>query len=269
MARENGPSRRVLELTRASWKVERMSGRPIVILRAGDALGEVRKVRGDFPKWIRDTVGDAWDGEWRELDLRALEALPSIDDAAAWVITGSSSSVTERAPWMLRTEEYVRAGVSAGVPVLGICFGHQLVAQALGGLVTKNPLGRELGTVDLEVEVHADPDALFAGLPRSFAVNASHVDSVTRLPEGTRVLAKTALEPVAAYALGSATWGVQFHPEFDGDVVRGYVRVRSELMRAEGLAPERALESAKDTPHGQEVLRRFVRLPAVSQRKVG
>jgi GMP synthase (glutamine-hydrolysing) len=244
-----------------------MRRRPILIVRAGDALGEVRKVRGDFPKWIRDVAGDAWDGEWHEHDARTEGPLPSVEDAAAWVITGSSSSVTERAPWMLRTEEYVRAGVSAGVPVLGICFGHQIVAQALGGLVTKNPLGRELGTVDLEVEARADADALFAGLPRTFAVNASHVDSVVRLPEGARVLAKTALEPVAAYAVGTATWGVQFHPEFDGDVVRGYVRVRSDLMKAEGLAPERALETATDTPHGEDVLRRFVRLPVVRQRR--
>jgi GMP synthase (glutamine-hydrolysing) len=244
-----------------------MSGRPIFILRAGHALGKVRKVRGDFPKWIRETAGDAWDGEWHEHDVRTDDPLPPVEDAAAWVITGSASSVTDREPWMLRTEEYVRAGVAAGVPVFGICFGHQIVASALGGTVTKSPKGRELGTVTLEKEAEAHQDLVFGGLPGSFAVNASHVDSVVRLPQGARVLAKTALEPIAAYAVGDALWGVQFHPEFDADIVRGYVRVRSDLMVAEGLVPEKAIESAADTPHGQEVLRNFVRLPKVRGRK--
>jgi GMP synthase (glutamine-hydrolysing) len=232
-------------------------GRPIVILRAGDAVAEVRAVRGDFPAWIRESAGDAWGGEWRAHDLREGEPLPTIRDAAGFVITGSSSSVTERAPWMLRAEEYVRAIVAADVPLLGICFGHQLIGQALGGLVAKNPRGRELGTVLFERDAEEGP--LFLKLPPEFTVNASHVDSVVRLPEGTRVLGKTALEPVSAFAVGARTWGVQFHPEFDGDVVRGYVEARSGAMRSEGLSPESAIERAADAPHGREVLRNFLR----------
>jgi GMP synthase (glutamine-hydrolysing) len=243
-----------------------MKGRPVLILRTGEALNKVKKRRGDFPRWIREGVGEAWSGEWHEIDVRADEPLPALEDGAAWVVTGSSASVTERAPWMLRTEEYLRAGVAAKVPVLGICFGHQLLAQALGGSVARSPLGREIGTQTLEKHPEAEGDALFGNLPGSFTVNTSHVDSVVRLPEGARVLAKTAIETNAAYSIGDCAWGVQFHPEFDGDIVRGYVRVRSELMVAEGLQPERALESAADTPHGREVLRNFVRLEHVSAR---
>jgi GMP synthase (glutamine-hydrolysing) len=241
-----------------------VSGRPILILRAGQAPEEVARARGDFPVWIRDAVGDAWGGEWREHDVRAEVAFPPVDAAAAWVITGSASSVTERAPWMLRTEAYVRAGVAAGVPILGLCFGHQIVAQSLGGHVARNPRGRELGTVQLEADPGAAADPLLSALPASFAVNASHVDSVARLPPGAKVLARTALEPVAAYSLGERTWGVQFHPEFDGDIVRGYVRVRAAQMEAEGLSPARALEGAKDTPHGRQVLALFARLGVVA-----
>jgi GMP synthase (glutamine-hydrolysing) len=163
---------------------------------------------------------------------------------------------------MLRTEEYVRGVVASGIPLLGICFGHQLMAQALGGLVARNPRGRELGTVMLEKLPDADEDALFSGLPRSFAVNTSHVDTVVRPPDSARVLARTDRERVAAFGLGGdgqLAWGVQFHPEFDGEVVRGYVRARSPTMAKEGLDPERALESAADAPHGREILRKFLR----------
>jgi len=232
-------------------------GRTIVILRAGDAVAEVRATRGDFPIWIRESAGHSWSGEWCAHDLRGEDPLPSLGDAAGFVITGSSASVTERAPWMLRAEEFVRAIVTANVPLFGICFGHQLIGQALGGLVARNPRGRELGTVRFERDADAGP--IFSGLPTEFSVNASHVDSVVRLPGGARVLGKTALEPVSAFVVGLRTWGVQFHPEFDEGVVRGYIGARSGAMRSEGLSPESALEAAADAPHGREVLRNFLR----------
>jgi GMP synthase (glutamine-hydrolysing) len=238
---------------------ERSVVRSVVILRAGDAVAEVRAVRGDFPAWIRESGGDAWSGEWVAHDVRSDEALPEIRRAAAFVITGSSSSVTERAPWMLRAEEYVREIVAAKVPLLGICFGHQLMGQALGGLVAKNPRGRELGSVLFESSADAHEEPLLRGLPPEFTVNASHVDSVVRLPDGARVLGKTAKEPLSAFAVRPCAWGVQFHPEFDGDVVRGYVKARATAMRSEGLSPDAALERAADAPHGREVLRNFLR----------
>jgi GMP synthase (glutamine-hydrolysing) len=232
---------------------------PLITLVTGEAVAPVRQVRGDFADWIEESVGLAWTGPWKTLDVRTRAPLPAVTDAAAFVLTGSASSVTERAPWMLRTEEYIRNIVRAGVPMLGICFGHQLIAQALGGAVERNPRGRELGTVTLEQTAAARADALFAGLPRSFLVNSSHLDSVVRLPDGAKILAMTALEPIAAFSVGERTWGVQFHPEFDGEIVRGYVRARSKVMFDEGLLPDHALAHAADSPYGREVLRSFVK----------
>src|SRR5262249_54178961 len=148
------------------------------------------------------------------------------------IITGSISSVTERAPWMLRAEAYIREIAAAETPLLGICFGHQLMAQALGGEVQKNPRGREMGTVELSV---ADDDPLFDGLPRSIPVNATHVDSAVTLPPGARVLARTALEDHAVVAFGPAARGVQLHPEIDGAVMRGYIGVRRPILLEEGF----------------------------------
>jgi GMP synthase (glutamine-hydrolysing) len=239
----------------------------LLVLQAGDPVVSVSESRGGFADFIRESTGDAWPGEWGVHDVRTSDALPPLEGVDAFVMTGSPSSVTERAPWMLRAEQYVRAIVAAKVPFLGICFGHQILGQALGGHVAKNPRGRELGTVAVERGAATDTEALFVGVPRGFDANASHVDSVVRLPGDGRVLASTALDPNAAFAIGERVWGVQFHPEFDGDIVRGYVCARADRMREEGLDPDAALARANDATHGREVLRNFARACALGSKR--
>jgi GMP synthase (glutamine-hydrolysing) len=226
----------------------------IVILVCGNTVPAIAERRGDFDRWIREQTGDAWRGEWLARDVRGTLPVPGPRDADAFVLTGSSSSVTERAPWMLRVEHRIRELVQARTPVLGVCFGHQLIAQALGGEVRRNPRGREIGTV--RVQRLAD-DPIFAGLPRSFDVHATHVDAVVRLPPGAEVLATTSLDDVAAFRVGTAVKAVQFHPEFDADVMRGYLRARAELVRAEGGDPDALLARVHDGVRGRDVLRCF------------
>ena len=231
----------------------------LVVLRAGDAAPPVAARRGQFYSWIQREVGDTWKGEWAEHDVRTDAPLPGVRDASAFIITGSSSSVTERAPWMLRIEQFIRDLADAGTPLFGICFGHQLVGQALGGLVAKNPNGREIGTVDVRVVAHEPLDPILSGLGERFTANHTHVDSVVELPKGARVIAATDLEPNAAFSIGDKIKCVQFHPEFDGDVMRGYVEARAHLIEAEGIAPKPILARAADAPGGAETLRNFVR----------
>ena len=232
---------------------------PILVLRTGDAVPEVAARRGQFVKWIADHIGGAWDGVIREHDARGDAPLPDPKAFSAIIVTGSSASVTERAPWMLRAEEFLREAVAAEQPVLGICFGHQLMAQALGGHVEKNPKGREIGTVEVTLLPAAAGDPLFEGLPKDAAFNATHVDTVTRLPPGATVLATTPLEPHAAFRVGESAWGVQFHPEIDGDVMRGYVRSREPILRSEGLPFEAIHDRIHDAPHGPALLKNFAK----------
>ncbi len=228
----------------------------IVVLRAGDPPPTVAERRGPFFDWIKAAVGTAWAGEWSVVDVRTEDALPGVRDAAAFVMTGSSSNVTERAPWMLRAEAFLREVAAAETPFFGICFGHQMIAEALGGKVEKNPRGREIGTVDVSI---IERDDIFDGFPDHFTANHTHMESVTVLPRGARLLAKTELEPHAAYAIGEHIKCVQFHPEFDGDVMRGYVEARAHLIEAEGRDPKPILAGAKDAPHGAATLVNFVR----------
>lgn len=237
----------------------RRRGVKLIVLRAGDVAAPVAARRGEYFSWIMREVGDAWSGEWLEHDIRKDGPLPGPRDADGFVITGSSSSVTERAPWMLRAEQLVREIVVAGTPLFGICFGHQMVAQALGGLVAKNPRGREIGTVDVRVVPHAPRDPIFDGVDDRFLANNTHVDSVVTLPPGARLLAETDLEPCAAFALGETVKCVQFHPEIDGDAMRGWVEARAPLIEAEGGDAGAILARVSDAPGGASTLRGFVR----------
>jgi GMP synthase (glutamine-hydrolysing) len=231
----------------------------ILVLVTGQTIPAIAQRRGDYPRWIRQTTGDAWKGTWAEHDLRTPAPLPGPRSADAFVITGSSSSVTERAPWMLRAEELVRSIAAARVPLLGLCFGHQIIAQALGGHVARNPRGREIGTV--RVRRVAD-DPLFSGLPRTFDVNATHVDVVAKLPPRADVLATTSHDDVSAFRVGDHVRGVQFHPEFDDHVIRDYLHHRAHVVSSEGGDPEALLARVLGGSRGRDIMRNFARLAA-------
>ena len=226
---------------------------PLGILVTGEPVPNVRHVRGPFERMIRETLADAWDGEVALLDAERGDR-PRAGELAALVVTGSPASVTSRDAWILDTEAALLAFVRSGAPTFGICFGHQLLTQALGGSVVRNPRGREIGTVDLEL---LESDPLFGNAPRRLRVNMSHLDSAERLPEGARVLGRTALDPHGAVRFDERTWGVQFHPEFDGEIVQGYIDARRDVIANEGI--DLGALVAEDVPESAELLRRFAR----------
>lgn len=232
------------------------SDRPFAILVAGQPIEKVRARRGGYADMIRACAGGGG-LKWIDVDLRGDAAPPAPATLGGVVITGSSASVTERAAWMLRAEDYLRALVRDGVPTFGICFGHQLLGQALGGWVTPNPRGREIGTVELEV-FDGDPLLSWAGAP--WHANATHVDTIARLPAGSRVLARTELDEHAVVRFAAAVWGVQFHPEMDGSVVRDYIDARREILVREAIDPEVLLHRVTDALAGASTLVRFIDL---------
>ncbi len=225
-----------------------------MILVTGDPVAPTLERAGGFAELIKAGLRDAWQGGFVEVDARSDAPLPPSSDFAGVVVTGSSSSVTERAAWILRTEEYLAGAVARKEAVLGICFGHQLLGQALGGVVQRNPRGREMGTIALEL-VHDDP-LLDREITPALA-HATHVDSVTVLPPQARILARSALEPHAALRFGERAWGVQFHPEFDELVMSEYVSSRRELLAQEGRNPDAMLAGIQSAQAGRLVLRRF------------
>jgi GMP synthase (glutamine-hydrolysing) len=232
-----------------------MTRGPLCILVTGDPVPRTRERVGGFADLVRAGLSGVWDGGFVEVDARTAPSLPAAAAFAGVIVTGSASSVTERAPWILRTEAYLAHAVDHEHPVLGICFGHQLLGQALGGVVERNPRGREMGTVGLRIV--ADDPLLDRAIEPAL-VHATHVDSVTVLPKGAQILATTALEPHAALRFGERAWGVQFHPEFDEQVMTEYVETRVQVLAEEGHDPAALLAAIAAARAGSLVLRRFV-----------
>ena len=231
----------------------------MLVIKTGTTLPELRPRRGDYEDWIVERLGLPWERIERVVVYEG-ETLPEPSEPAGVVVTGSSALVSAREPWSERTAAWLREAVATGTPLLGICYGHQLLAHALGGRVGRNPRGREIGTVALELHAAAREDPLLSGLPAQMKVQATHVESVLELPPGARLLASSATDPHQAFACGERAWGVQFHPEFDAEAVRTYLEVRREEIRGEGIDPESLLRAVEESPHGTRLLRRFADL---------
>ncbi len=230
---------------------------PFLILETGQPVASMRR-HGSFPHWIRVAAGLEGDDAviCRVADG---EPLPRRDGFTGVLVTGSAVMVTERREWSERSAQWLRDAAHGDVPLFGICYGHQLLAHALGGEVGDNPTGREMGTVALALQPHASDDPLFTGLPACMPVQATHLQTVLRAPEDATVLATSAQDDCHAFRWRDHVWGVQFHPEFSTQHMRGYLRARGDALAGEGRCHKRLSRDVSATPHARTVLRRFVR----------
>ena len=227
----------------------------IIIVKTGEPVPSVLQARGEFAVLIEETLDGHWRGGFNSFDART-ESPPDPREAAGFIITGSPSNVPDREPWMHRTEAWLREVARAEVPVFGICFGHQMLAQAFGGEVRKNPRGREMGTVCIE---RLADDILFDGIPDRFEANTTHVDTVTLLPKDSVVLARSELDDHQAIRFSRVIYSVQFHPEIDAGVMHAYIDARRETLAQEGIAAAALAERVTEAEPARRALRNFVR----------
>ena len=229
-------------------------GKRILVVKTGEPVPRIAEKRGQFADLIAGSIGPGFEGDFAVVDVRTEDA-PGARSADAIVITGSAANVPNRDAWIVRTEAWLRDVVAAGTPVFGICFGHQLLAQALGGEVQKNPRGREIGTIAID---RTTDDPIFDGLPASFSANVTHIDTVVRLPPGAVALARSGLDDHQAIRFTESCYGVQFHPEIDAEVMRGYVETRREILASEGFDVEAMLAAIGEGDPGRRTLQNFV-----------
>lgn len=228
----------------------------ILIIKAGSTMPSLAARRGDFEDWI--SAGMGVDIKRAAIvDVRNGGSLPPYEHISGVVITGSHAMVTEHRDWSERTARWLRGAFERKLPTLGTCYGHQLLAYALGGEVGDNPNGLEAGTVDVHLNRAVQDDPPFSGFPSPIRGYTGHHQSVLRLPPGARLLASGAMEAHQAFVIGECAWGVQFYPEFDADITIEYIRRESQALGAQGQEPERLIRVCVDTPHGPDLLRRF------------
>ncbi|MES2606577.1 MAG: glutamine amidotransferase [Pseudomonadota bacterium] len=233
--------------------------KPLLIIKTGYAIKGVPAELRDFEHWTAAAAGLSLD-QCHTIAVIDGEQLPDANAYRGVVITGSAAMVTDRLAWSEYTGSWLRTAIQQEIPILGICYGHQLLAHALGGVVDYNPRGREMGTKLIHLAAAAQQDELFRVSPPTFPAHVTHMQSVLRLPYGAEVLGWNSFEAHHAVRFAPRVWGVQFHPEFTTTAMSSYLHIRSEVLKKEGADVEQLYADVCDTADSEQLLRRFVAL---------
>lgn len=161
----------------------------------------------------------------------------SVHDCDAYLCTGSRWSVYDDVAWIHELKSFVRRAYEMRTPFIGICFGHQMMAEALGGKVEKSAHGWGIGIQAVEItqiEAWMQPERA------TLKLHYMHQDQVTRLPENSVVLGRSAHCPVAAFRVGATMLGIQAHPEFTNEYSAALLADRLERIGTERVQEARA-----------------------------
>lgn len=181
--------------------------------------------------------------------------------ADAIIFSGSPRDAWADDPLNDRLIAVAHHSADEGKPMLGVCFGHQLLARAFGGTVHRHPVGWEVGETTVHLTKAALDSPLFAGMPQQLRVIESHRDAVLELPANAELLASNQHTRTQAFAIGSDIFGVQFHPEMNGDLLRHLWLGRRDRVRGEvDFDLDAQLDSAGSTPEAERIFENFATL---------
>ncbi len=198
----------------------------IGILQTGHAPEELLARLGDYSNiFQRMLAGNGFD--FSTFNVVDMEFPESTDAADGWLITGSKHGAYEDHPWIPPLENLVRDIHAQQVPLVGVCFGHQIIAQALGGKVVKYPKGWSVGRTTYQLG------------GKEVALNAWHQDQVVERPNEARLLGSNGFCENAFLGYGDHIWTVQAHPEFESDFIDGLIQ-----SRGKGVVPDHQLAEA-------------------------
>lgn len=230
----------------------------LAVLKTGSTYPSIKAEFGDFDHWFVRKLGDNLDIS--VINVAAGESPGHPEQWDGVIVTGSPAMVSDRAEWSERTAVWLAHAVDLRIPLLGVCYGHQLLAHALGGEVGYHPQGRESGTYSVELLDTASTDSLLGHLPARFNAQLTHRQSVLRLPENAVLLAKSEFEPHQAFRVGDRAWGVQFHPEFTADIMKAYLAVQAPDLEQENQDAGALMSAVADAPEATGLLSRFADL---------
>lgn len=236
------------------------SAKYIVIIKTGDAFPDVVAHHGDFEAlFVKELHPAVPAGMALEIiDAPRGYKLPDVATLAGIVITGSHSMVSDAEPWSEKLKPWLREAFSANVPMLGVCYGHQLMAAAFGGVSDYHPAGRESGTYPVHLTQAGTEDALFGQLPNTFSAHLTHAQSVLTPPPEATLLATNAHDTYQALRYGPRQWSVQFHPEFTPPVMQAYLAHQRDALAQQGQDVHALQAGVTETPEATQLLARFI-----------
>ncbi|PUB13686.1 type 1 glutamine amidotransferase [Yoonia sediminilitoris] len=205
----------------------------IGILQTGHPPDQLRPDYGDYDRMFADLL-DGHGFAFASYDVEGMVFPKSVTDCDGWLITGSRHSSYEDHPFIPRLEAFVRAAYAADVPIVGICFGHQIIAQALGGRVAKYPQGWAVGRQTYDWQ------------GKQVAINAWHQDQVIARPAAATVCASSAFCENAALVYDKRIFTVQAHPEFDSEFTGKLAQTRGKGVVPQALLDQ--LHATQDLP---------------------
>ncbi|MFN2409823.1 MAG: glutamine amidotransferase [Halomonas sp.] len=232
----------------------------LVIIKTGDAFPEVVEQHGDFEQLFIQQLHEALPADMTLSVWDAQKKTPTVapTSVAGVIITGSHSMVSEAPPWSEALKPWLKQALADDVAMLGVCYGHQLMAAAFEGVSDFHPAGRESGTHQVRLTQAGQQDPLFNQLPVSFPAHLTHAQSVMQLPPNATVLAHNSHDANQALRYGPRQWSVQFHPEFTVPVMRAYLERQRAALRDQGEDPDALISGVHDTPEASGLLRRFL-----------
>ena len=199
----------------------------IQIIACGPGLKEISQVHGLSSDWVYSMIKDRVPKI--EIVKAYLDESPSFDDGCAWIIMGSRYSAYDSMPWIESLKNDISKAIENNIPILGICFGHQILCSALGARVSNNSKGWELGSSKVSLTDKGISSPLFEGIDENFYVYQSHHDVVSGLPDSVELLCSNQFG-VQSVSYQNSVFGVQFHPEFSYDVMMAYFDARTKKM---------------------------------------
>jgi len=231
--------------------------KPLLILQTGHAPEPIQNVHGNFPQmFLRQ--GDIDPRQVQVVDLQAGERPLPAENYCGAIITGSRSMVTEHLDWSEYAADWVRQAMLQALPLFGACYGHQLMAYALGGEVDYLSTGIEVGTIEVELTASGQQDPLASQLPPRFVANLIHLQSVITPPACATVLAASSADPHQILRYGPNAISTQFHPEFSGSVMKTYLQWLDAQAFEDNVDYAEKLQHLSDTPLAQGLLLSFV-----------
>lgn len=232
---------------------------PLLIVQMGTPPADLRTLLGEQSSWFAAALGE-YAKNLRVVRPYLQEALPQESEFSAAIITGSWAMVTDKEDWSVRTTAWAKGLILSGKPLLGVCYGHQLMADAMGGAVGYMPTGRELGTLSVALNESGRADPLFSGLPKAFRAHLTHEQAVLALPPDAKLLGGSVQDPNQILRYGPNAVSIQFHPEFDADILRACIVKREAALVREGVDVATLTSGVVDTPFARQVLLQFVEM---------